>query len=89
MAKICLEDSYKPEKEKNLAALSEKLGVKIKLPCDGKGKCGKCLVKIVSGKVNSPTKEEEKHLKPKQLEEGIRLACCVIPKEDITFSLLK
>lgn len=89
MAKIRLEDSYKPEKEKTLAELSDKLGVKIKLPCDGKGKCGKCLVQIVSGDVNEPTKEEEKHLKKKQLEEGIRLACCVVPKGDVTFSLVK
>lgn len=85
MSKLNYQMDYKPEKEKSLSELSEKMGLKIKLPCGGKGKCGKCKVKIVSGEVNSPTKEEEKLLKKKEIEEGVRLACCVVPVGDVTF----
>jgi ferredoxin len=86
MSTLKIQSKFKPEKEKTIAELADKMGLKIKLPCDGKGKCGKCLIKIIKGEVNDPTKDEEKHLKKSELEDGIRLACCVIPKGDVTIS---
>lgn len=41
--------------------------IKIKDSCGGKGKCVKCLVKVVSGNLTEPTDRE--------IKEGYRLAC--------------
>lgn len=87
MAKLNVQTTFNPDKEKTIAELADKMGLKIKLPCGGKGKCGKCHVQIVSGKVEDPTKEEQKLLKKSELEDGIRLACCAVPKGDVTLSL--
>ncbi len=87
MSKLSCVLKYKDDKEKDLLSLSQKMGLDIPDSCGGKGKCGKCTVKILSGEVNNPTKEEEKKLKKKELEDGVRLACQVIPKGDVSFKV--
>lgn len=44
-------------------------------PCNGKGVCGKCKVRILSGEVSSLTKTELELLKVDEIENGIRLSC--------------
>lgn len=44
-------------------------------PCNGKGICGKCKIKIINGKVSLFTSTEQKFLSEKEIKEGIRLAC--------------
>ena len=44
-------------------------------PCNGKGTCGKCKVKVTSGYCAPMSETERKLLKPKEIEKGIRLAC--------------
>lgn len=58
-------------------------------PCNGKGLCGKCRVKIISGEVNSLTSTEERILTSEEIENGIRLSCLVVPQEDLRVELLK
>ena len=58
-------------------------------PCNGKGLCGKCKVKIISGEVNSLTSTEERLLTSEEIESGIRLSCLVVPQEDLKVELLK
>ena len=48
-------------------------GIFVDNPCNGKGICGKCKVKILSGEVSSMSETEEKLLKPEEIKEGIRL----------------
>ena len=78
----------KSRKEKSLLEtfLSEK--VFVDNPCNGKGVCGKCRVKILSG-APEPTSTEEQFLKPEELEEGIRLSCTVSPENDMEVELLQ
>jgi uncharacterized 2Fe-2S/4Fe-4S cluster protein (DUF4445 family) len=45
-------------------------------PCNGRGICGKCRVKV-SGPVSAPTPAELKRLDREELSSGIRLACQV------------
>lgn len=52
-------------------------------PCNGKGICGKCRVKISSGSVEAPSEAEKKLLSEAELKDGIRLACFVKPSEDL------
>ncbi|SCZ78764.1 2Fe-2S iron-sulfur cluster-binding protein [Acidaminobacter hydrogenoformans] len=87
MAKLSCVLKYKDDKEKDLLSLSRKMGLDLPDSCGGKGKCGKCTVIILSGDVNKPTKDEEKKLKKKELEDGVRLACQVIPKGDVSFKV--
>ena len=63
------------KKELNALKAAKEANVKIKAPCDGKGKCGKCLIKIVDGDVSEPTKQEKKILGKEKLRKGYRLAC--------------
>jgi uncharacterized 2Fe-2S/4Fe-4S cluster protein (DUF4445 family) len=52
-------------------------------PCNGKGTCGKCRVKVLSGDL-PPVADNETHLlSAKELEGGIRLACMVNPTGDL------
>jgi len=45
--------SIKAEPDSFLLDIAKEAGVAIDAPCGGKGTCGKCIVKIVSGEVNS------------------------------------
>lgn len=45
------------------------------MPCGGKGRCGKCRVRV-SGTLSEPTKEELSALSDDERKAGVRLACC-------------
>ncbi len=47
------------------------------MPCTGGKKCGKCTVKIIKNPPK-PTLIEQELLQKKELQEGVRLACCHI-----------
>lgn len=72
---------------KPLVEVMDEAKVKLKIPC-GKGKCGKCLVKL-DGEVNEPTKNELKAISPEKLAEGYRLACEVIVEGDVNVVVRK
>lgn len=57
-------------------------------PCNGKGVCGKCRVKILSGSVPEICETESKLLKTEEIEAGIRLSCLVNPENDLEIELL-
>lgn len=48
---------------------------KDKQGCDGQGRCGKCRVRLVSGKAVEPSAIDRRHLSPSQLKAGWILAC--------------
>ena len=73
------------------ASLMERLrtdGVLLESPCNGKGLCGKCKVRILSGEVSAPTESERKLLSSSELEGGLRLACMAVPLETVTLDPL-
>ncbi len=53
------------------------MGVNLTSICGGKGVCGKCKIKVNSGKeyLNKVTPLEHKQLSPKEINEGYRLSC--------------
>lgn len=53
-------------------------------PCNGKGTCGKCRVKVVGGQELPVSDTERRLLSQRDLEQGIRLSCLVEPAEDMT-----
>ena len=48
--------------------------VELEGDCGGLGKCGKCKIRVITP-LGRPTKETLSLLEPKELEQGIRLAC--------------
>lgn len=74
--------------EKGLSILQVLMLHNVALPhhCGGVGACGLCRIKLEEGP--EITAVEHKHLKFTELEDGIRLACQVIPETDITISML-
>jgi uncharacterized 2Fe-2S/4Fe-4S cluster protein (DUF4445 family) len=50
-------------------------GVGLASLCGGKGTCGKCKVRIVSGEVSPPDDREKKALSSEEIAQGYRLAC--------------
>lgn len=57
-------------------------------PCNGKGVCGKCRVKILGGNILAACETERKLLKSEELEAGIRLSCLVRPEDNLVIELL-
>jgi uncharacterized 2Fe-2S/4Fe-4S cluster protein (DUF4445 family) len=63
----------------NLFSLMTELGLTHSATCGGKGKCGKCKVKVETGveAINASTESELKHLLPQEIGQGYRLACAI------------
>ena len=63
--------------------LSDAIGLHhtLELPCGGKGRCGKCRV-TASGNLSPVSETERGHLSRRELEAGIRLACCTAVEGD-------
>jgi uncharacterized 2Fe-2S/4Fe-4S cluster protein (DUF4445 family) len=55
-------------------------------PCGGRGKCGKCRVRIPSG-ASAPTVIEQERLEAGELAQGFRLACMTEIRQGITVEL--
>ncbi|WP_027363906.1 ASKHA domain-containing protein [Desulfotruncus alcoholivorax] len=64
----------------------ESAGISADFPCGGRGKCGKCRVKILAG-AEEPTAIERDILEAQELAEGIRLACSTRINRDMTVQL--
>lgn len=50
-------------------------GILLAAPCGGEGKCGKCRVKVIKGRLSEPSLKEKSALKPGEMSEGFRLSC--------------
>ncbi len=55
-------------------------------PCGGKGICGKCRVRA-TGSLSPLSREEERHLTPFEIADGMRLSCCTIIEGDCRVTL--
>lgn len=70
-------------KRENLLEKLRKEGRFVENPCNGKGICGKCKVKILSGDAGKVTETERRFLSEEELAQGIRLSCMVYPEEEL------
>lgn len=64
-----------------LLEAARKAGVLIDSPCNGNGTCGKCRVRVISGKVKTPMTT---HLSEEDIQKGWVLACESVIVEDVT-----
>ncbi len=65
-----------------VSVAANQLGVPIEQVCGGKGTCGKCKVKLLSGRLGPVSEAERRHLSEQELASGIRLACQATVLED-------
>ncbi len=63
-------------------------GMQIRSGCNGTGACGLCLVRIEKGDAGDPVQNESLHLGSDRINQGIRLACQVMPEHDLQVLLL-
>ncbi|NLK63170.1 MAG: ATP-binding protein [Fusobacteria bacterium] len=74
------------KKDENIKEKILRTTENIEFLCGNKGKCGKCKVKLVSGKVNDLTETEKKTLTKDEITNNIRLACLIEHRSDIVIS---
>ena len=67
----------------SLLEAAHSAGVELVSICGGKGSCDGCRVRVMSGKLSSPTLKEKSFFTPIELEDGYRLACQAKPLTDI------
>ena len=80
--------SVKPVGKQNILELLRAQNILMESPCNGKGLCGKCKIRILSGQVNSLTTQEKTFLTQLEQEKNIRLACLTIPLTEVVLDPL-
>lgn len=73
---------------KKVLKAAKNANIKINNSCEGKGKCGKCVIKVLSGKLSEPTKQELKVLGQGKIDEGYRLSCQTQILEDSVIEII-
>lgn len=58
-------------------------------PCNGKGTCGKCRVKIKNGDSGDIGPSEKRFLSDKEIEDGIRLACFITEWDELEVEIIQ
>ena len=81
--------SFSFEPGKNLMELLLGEGIFIDNPCNGKGLCGKCKVRILEGDAGEISAHERRLLNEKELATGVRLSCMAVPRGYLSVELLK
>lgn len=74
------------EAKDNLMQVLVQKGLVLDNPCNGNGTCGKCKVKVLEGDLPPVTSTEKRHLKAKELQENVRLACLLHPEKDVVLA---
>jgi uncharacterized 2Fe-2S/4Fe-4S cluster protein (DUF4445 family) len=80
---------FEYEPQKNLLQLLLENDCFVDNPCNGRGSCGKCKIRLIEGKLPPISETEEKLLKKEEINSGIRLSCLVVPEEDIEIEILQ
>lgn len=72
--------------EKTVLEVLREQGIYVPAVCSGRGSCGKCRIRVVSGDA-AVTPADERTFTPEQLVEGYRLACTCYPLGDMVLAL--
>lgn len=70
-------------KGKNLLQAAQEAKIAIDNHCGGRGRCGKCRVKVLSGYLPAPGPSDIRHLEEGELDDGWRLACQFVVEGDL------
>jgi uncharacterized 2Fe-2S/4Fe-4S cluster protein (DUF4445 family) len=75
------------EEGKTLLEAAREAGIYIDSQCNGKGKCGKCRVRVAEGQTTPFTPQETEFISASDKELGYRLACLTRVTSDVTLLL--
>lgn len=75
--------------KKSLMQILLEAGVFVENPCNGRGTCGKCKVKVLSGAVSALSETEKRHLSEEEIRAGIRLSCLTEVLGDTEIELMQ
>ncbi len=67
-----------------VTAAAAQVGIAVEQVCGGRGTCGKCKVRLLTGRLAPPSEAERRHLSAEELDGGYRLACQAAVVEDCT-----
>lgn len=67
----------------SLLEIAQSKGIAINAPCGGRGSCGKCLVRLLSGHA-PPSSDDKAVLSEGMIREGLRLSCQLRPRTPVT-----
>jgi uncharacterized 2Fe-2S/4Fe-4S cluster protein (DUF4445 family) len=70
-----------------ITTAANQAGVAIEQVCGGKGTCGKCKVRMLSGELGPVSESERRHLSEQELAGGYRLACQAAVLEDASIEV--
>ncbi|SDK91903.1 Uncharacterized 2Fe-2 and 4Fe-4S clusters-containing protein, contains DUF4445 domain [Natronincola ferrireducens] len=73
-------------KEKSILSLLQEANIYLSAPCDGRGTCGKCKIKVLKGNLGITLKDQV-HFSHEELDRGYRLACSAYPEGDIEIAI--
>ena len=65
-----------------VSAFLRSRGKPVSTPCGGRGNCGKCKIRVISGELPISSMDRV-HLTQEELAEGVRLACQALPAAEI------
>ncbi|MCP4398705.1 MAG: DUF4445 domain-containing protein, partial [bacterium] len=71
----------------SLLTAAREADITLQAVCGGRGTCGRCRIQVIKGNASPADLKERSYFSQKQLEAGWRLACRVIPQEDMTVSI--
>lgn len=74
---------YQADENSNLMEFLISAGILMNSDCAGRGTCGKCKVKILSGQLSPATETERKHLSERELGTGWVMSCQRVIKGDL------
>jgi uncharacterized 2Fe-2S/4Fe-4S cluster protein (DUF4445 family) len=76
------------EAGRSLRDILDTTDLRVRSGCGGIGACGLCRVRIDAGIGGVPTDNERVYLDTDELDQGIRLACQVLPTQDLQIAIL-
>ncbi|MCR5655170.1 MAG: ASKHA domain-containing protein [Lachnospiraceae bacterium] len=80
------EDKLSCQRGESLFSLCQKAGLRIEANCGGRGVCGGCKVRFLSG-APLPKAQERKLIPAEELRDGYRLLCLAKAEQDCTIAL--
>ena len=71
-----------PANGNTILETARETGLPIEAACGGRGKCGKCKIKLLKGQCSPLHEDERLLLSEEEITDGYRLACRAIPLSD-------
>ena len=66
---------------------AQRAGISLSSICGGRRTCGRCKIRVISGRVSEPRDDERERLSDEEITEGFRLACAIHISDNLTVEI--